>query len=87
MEKVINRKGNRSFNCNIEKGTYGNCMYCHKQLRKIGKQSNNGKEFNANNGNDWKNRRFHKSCYKIFKEEETRDLIDIIKSNKYHIFD
>jgi len=79
-------KGNQSFT-NHSIGIRGNCEYCYRPLRKIGNGSKNGKEFNANNGNDWVGRKYHKGCYKLIKEEETRNLIDIIKSNKYHIFD
>lgn len=43
-----------------------NCLKCHKPLRSIGKNRKNGKNFvsGANNNMDWKERQYHKKCWK-----------------------
>ena len=48
-----------------------NCMKCGKPLRKIGNQRKNGKSFlnHSNFSNDWKERQFHKKCYKEHQED------------------
>ena len=42
-----------------------NCIYCNKPLRVIGSDRKNGKPINNNSGKDWKNRKFHKKCFKL----------------------
>lgn len=44
-----------------------NCVECGKPLRKIGAQRKNGIQFRsgANFNHDWKERKYHKKCYKL----------------------
>lgn len=40
------------------------CEYCGKPLKAIGFNRTNGRYFSGNYGNDWKERKYHKKCYK-----------------------
>jgi hypothetical protein len=64
-----------------------NCIHCDKPLRKIGKDRINGKLFVGNDGEDWSSRRYHKRCYKLKKEEETRDLVYFLREKNIISFD
>jgi hypothetical protein len=41
-----------------------NCEHCGKALRLIGIERKNGKVIDNSNGKDWKERKYHKKCYK-----------------------
>jgi len=40
------------------------CEHCGKPLKAIGTKRSNGRYFSGNSGNDWKERKYHKKCYK-----------------------
>jgi len=44
------------------------CLYCNKSLRLIGRTRKNGKEIANHNGCDWKDRKYHKKCFKELKD-------------------
>lgn len=60
-----------------------NCLYCNKPLKKIGLNRKNGLLFNNNKGYDWYNRKYHKCCYKIIKNNDHYNLF--IEKSKYNI--
>ena len=46
------------------------CEHCGRPLKKIGYDRSNGRLYTGNGGKDWKNRKYHKKCYKEVKERE-----------------
>ncbi len=61
-----------------------NCEYCNKPLKKIGTQRSNGKIFEGNHGKDWKERKYHKKCWKEIQEEKKFQLmLDSLKQERH----
>ena len=61
-------QGNQSFT-EHSVGKSGNCEYCGRHLRKIGTERKNGKPINNESGKDWKERKYHKGCWKKIQRE------------------
>ena len=55
-----------------------NCLSCNKPLRSIGLNRKNGRLFvsGENNNEDWKNRKYHKKCWK---EKQNSIMYDFIR--------
>ena len=54
-----------------------NCYKCKKPLMKIGRDRKNGIDFqsNANYNKDWKQRRYHKKCWKQHQDDIMWDFM------------
>jgi hypothetical protein len=52
------------------------CAYCSKPLRLIGCERVGGKSINNTTGKDWKDRKYHKKCWKHLKELQNAWLLN-----------
>jgi len=56
------------------------CIHCGKHLVAIGTSRKNGKPLSTGDGDDWKDRPYHKKCWKeIQREEEFLEQLRLLK--------
>lgn len=68
-EWVLQCNGGQCINCNAcdqSNIPNGHCLLCKKKLVPIGINRTNGKQTHT----DWKNRKYHKKCWKIMKNND-----------------
>jgi hypothetical protein len=53
-----------------------NCVYCKKPLKLIGCERVNGRSINNSDGKDWKERKYHKKCWKHLKDLQNAWLLN-----------
>ena len=61
-----------------------NCKRCDKPLRSIGKERENGKDFDGNKGHDWTDRQYHKKCWKYIQDEKWRQVSYVLDAETNH---